>query len=54
MKIVVCDTGPILRLSEAGILDLLEKTGRISIPRAYRFHVKHFFGNCQWKYFHRR
>ncbi len=33
MKIVVCDTGPILHLREIGLLDLLEKAGRIIIPK---------------------
>ena len=32
MRIVVCDTGPVLHLSEAGALDLLEKTGDVLIP----------------------
>jgi predicted nucleic acid-binding protein len=32
MKIVVCDTGPILHLREAGLLNLLERAGRVAIP----------------------
>ena len=32
MRIVVCDTGPILHLSEAGALGLLEQTGEVLIP----------------------
>lgn len=31
---IVCDTGPILHLSEAGLLKLLHKAGSISIPEA--------------------
>jgi len=34
MKIIVCDTGPILHLREIGLLDLLEKAGRVIIPKA--------------------
>jgi len=30
---IVCDTGPILHLWEAGLLDLLAKTGKIFIPK---------------------
>lgn len=33
MKTVVCDTGPILHLKEANLLNLLEKMGVIYIPR---------------------
>ena len=29
VRIVVCDTGPVLHLSEARALDLLEKTGEV-------------------------
>jgi hypothetical protein len=32
--LVVSDTGPILHLSEAGALELLSKSGAISIPPA--------------------
>lgn len=32
MKLIVCDTGPILHLKEIGLIDLLEKTGRVIIP----------------------
>jgi hypothetical protein len=31
-RLVVCDTGPLLHLSEAGALHLLQSTGRILIP----------------------
>lgn len=33
MKIIICDTGPILHLKEIGLLDLLQKAGKIIIPR---------------------
>lgn len=33
MKEIVCDTGPILHLREAKLLELLQKTGRVYIPR---------------------
>ncbi len=34
MRVVVCDTGPILHLHEIGGLDLLEKTGEVILPKA--------------------
>ena len=33
MKLIVCDTGPILHLEEAKLLELLQKTGKIYIPK---------------------
>lgn len=33
MKIVVCDTGPIFHLREAGLLNLLERAGKVAIPK---------------------
>jgi predicted nucleic acid-binding protein len=33
-RIVVCDTGPLLHLDEAGAIHLLEATGKILIPAA--------------------
>jgi hypothetical protein len=47
MKIVVCDTGPILHLREAGISELLERTGTISIPRAV--HMELLEIDVSWK-----
>ncbi len=32
VRVVVCDTGPVLHLAEAGALGLLEKTGEVLIP----------------------
>ena len=34
MRVVVCDTGPILHLLEADALGLLEKTGEVTVPSA--------------------
>ena len=34
MRIVVCDAGPVLHLSEAGAFGLLEKAGEVFIPTA--------------------
>ena len=34
MRLVVCDTGPVLHLREAGALDLLAKMGEVLIPPA--------------------
>jgi predicted nucleic acid-binding protein len=31
-RIIVCDTGPLLHLSEAGAVDLLSLTGKVLIP----------------------
>ena len=33
MKLIVCDTGPILHLKEAGLLELLQKAGKVYVPR---------------------
>lgn len=32
VRVIVCDTGPVLHLSEAGALGLLEKSGEVLIP----------------------
>jgi predicted nucleic acid-binding protein len=34
VRIVVCDTGPVLHLREAGVLDVLHHAGEILIPAA--------------------
>ncbi len=34
MRIVVCDTGPVLHLREAGVLDVLQHAGEVLIPAA--------------------
>ena len=33
MKIIVSDTGPVLHLKEAGLLKLLQKAGKVCIPK---------------------
>lgn len=33
MRIIVCDTGPILHLMEAGLLGLLQNVGNVYIPK---------------------
>jgi len=33
MRLIVCDTGPLLHLQEAGLLELLQKSGKVYIPR---------------------
>jgi len=33
MRLIVCDTGPILHLQEARLLGLLQKSGKVYIPR---------------------
>ena len=33
MRIIVCDTGPILHLIEAGLLGLLQDVGKVYIPK---------------------
>ncbi|MCX5811802.1 MAG: hypothetical protein NT178_04570 [Proteobacteria bacterium] len=33
MRLIVCDTGPILHLHEAGLLELIKKAGKVYIPQ---------------------
>lgn len=33
MRLIVCDTGPILHLTEARLLELLQKSGKVYIPK---------------------
>lgn len=33
MNLIVCDTGPIFHLIEAGYIELLQKTGKVCIPK---------------------
>lgn len=47
MKLIVCDTGPILHLQEANLLELLQKTGKIYIPKMVDIEMNEL---CpQWK-----
>jgi predicted nucleic acid-binding protein len=43
-RIVICDTGPLLHLSEAGAIHLLQNAGRILIPKSV---TKEFNQNAQ-------
>jgi predicted nucleic acid-binding protein len=43
-RIVVCDTGPLLHLSEAGAIHLLQNAGRILIPESV---TKEYYQNAQ-------
>jgi hypothetical protein len=47
MKIVVCDTGPILHLREIGLLDPLEKVGRMINPKVVDIELSEF--DVSWK-----
>jgi len=47
MKIVVCDTGPILHLKEIGLLDLLGETGKVIIPKGVDIDLSEI--NLSWK-----
>ena len=44
IRIVVCDTGPLLHLSEAGAIHLLQNAGQILIPESV---TKEFNQNAQ-------
>ena len=46
MNPIVCDTGPILHLKEAGILELLNKAGDIYIPDVVGFDIKGLYQQC--------
>ncbi len=47
MNPIVCDTGPILHLQEAGLLELLKKAGDIYIPRVVDIELKELYP--QWE-----
>ncbi len=47
MKRIVCDTGPLLHLREAGLLDLLSKIGKVFIPRMVDMELAEI--NDSWK-----
>jgi predicted nucleic acid-binding protein len=44
-RIVVCDTGPLLHLSEAKIIDLLRLAGEIFIPNSVAEEIKRNAGD---------
>ncbi|MCC7201881.1 MAG: hypothetical protein IT393_04345 [Nitrospirae bacterium] len=47
MNPIVCDTGPILHLQEAGLLNLLDKAGDIYIPQVVDIELKELYP--QWE-----
>ena len=47
MKTIFCDTGPLLHLREIGLLDLLEKAGKIVIPKAINIELLEI--DSSWK-----
>lgn len=47
MRRIVCDTGPILHLQEAKLLELLQKMGKIYIPRMVDTEMKELYP--QWR-----
>ncbi len=47
MNPIVCDTGPILHLQEAGLLELLNKAGDIYIPKVVDIELKELYP--QWE-----
>jgi len=47
MNPIVCDTGPILHLQEAGLLEFLKKAGDIYIPKVVDIELKELYP--QWE-----
>ena len=43
MKLIVCDTGPILHLKEANLLELLQKAGKVCIPKMVDIELKKLY-----------
>jgi predicted nucleic acid-binding protein len=43
MSLIVCDTGPILHLQEARLLELLQKAGKVYIPRMVELEVNELY-----------
>jgi len=43
MKLIVCDTGPILHLKEANLLELLQKAGKVCIPKMVDTELKKLY-----------
>jgi predicted nucleic acid-binding protein len=41
VKLVVCDTGPVLHLTEANLLNLLELVGQLVVPPAVAAELEH-------------
>lgn len=47
MNLIVCDTGPIFHLTEAGYMKLLQKTGKVCITKIVDNEIATLFP--QWK-----
>jgi len=47
MKRIVCDTGPLLHLGEAGVRDLLASAGDVHIPPAVDFEIRGYEADWQ-------
>ena len=47
MRLIVCDTGPILHLQEAGLLKLIKKAGKVYIPQ--RVDIEMASQSLSWK-----
>lgn len=43
MRLIVCDTGPILHLAEAKLLELLQKSGKVYIPKTVDMEMNELF-----------
>lgn len=51
MSIIVCDSGPIIHLYEAGILSLLKPVGEILMPQSVAIEILHITGIASdWPY----
>jgi hypothetical protein len=46
VRVVVCDTGPVLHLHEAGVLDVLRHVGEILIPAAVDDELARLIDDC--------
>lgn len=47
MRLIVCDTGPVLHLQEANLLKLLQKAGKVYIPKIVDAEMNEL--SPQWK-----
>lgn len=43
MRLIVCDTGPILHLKEANLLRLLQKAGKVYIPKMVDIEMREIY-----------
>jgi predicted nucleic acid-binding protein len=47
MRLIVCDTGPILHLTEASLLELIQKSGKVYTPRMVDIEMNELYPLCQ-------